>query len=59
MTQFIILSQIDMLSLHNDRPVTIYIDNKPYILCTDEYFDKLIKKRLNEKRKVKEDEECQ
>lgn len=38
MTEFIILSRVDMLTLCNDKPVTVYIDKKPYMLCTDEYF---------------------
>lgn len=40
MKEFIILSRNDMLTLCNDKPITIYIDKKPYILCTDEYFYK-------------------
>lgn len=40
MTAFIILSRADMLSLCNDKPVTVYVDKKPYVLCTDEYFEK-------------------
>lgn len=40
MTEFIILSRVDMLTLCNDKPVTVYIDKKPYMLCTDEYFEK-------------------
>lgn len=43
MTEFIILSRVDMLTLCNDKPVTVYIDKKPYVLCTDEYFEKQIK----------------
>ena len=42
MTEFIILSRGDMLTLCDDKPVTIYIDKKPYVLCTDEYFEKQI-----------------
>lgn len=40
MTEFIILSRPDMWALCDDKPVTIYINNKPYVLCTDEYFEK-------------------
>ena len=40
MTEFIILSRVDMLTLCDDKPVTVYIDKKPYVLCTDEYFEK-------------------
>ena len=39
MTEFIILSRVDMLTLCDDKPVTVYIDKKPYVLCTDEYFE--------------------
>ena len=40
MTRFIILSKVDMLTLCNDKPVTVYINKKPYVLCTDGYFEK-------------------
>lgn len=40
MTQFIILSKVDIATLCKDAPVTVYIENKPYIICTDEYFEK-------------------
>ena len=40
MTEFIVLSRLDMWALCDDKPVTIYINNKPYVLCTDEYFEK-------------------
>ena len=42
MTEFIILSRVDMLTLCDDKPVTVYVDKKPYVLCTDEYFEKQI-----------------
>lgn len=40
MTEFVILSKSDMLTFCADKPITIYIDKKPYTLCTDEYFEK-------------------
>ena len=40
MTEFIILSRVDILTLCKDKPVTVYVDKKPYVLCTDEYFEK-------------------
>ena len=40
MTEFIVLSRADMLTLCDDKPVTVYIDKKFYVLCTDEYFEK-------------------
>ena len=40
MTEFIILSGADMWTLCSDKPVTVYIDKRPYVLCTDEYFEK-------------------
>lgn len=43
MKEFIILSRYDMLTLCEDKPVTIYINKKPYELCTDEYFERQIK----------------
>lgn len=48
MTEYIILSRIDMLTLCDDKPITIYIDKKPYVLCTDEYFTILNKKESEE-----------
>lgn len=44
MTEYIILSRVDMLTLCEDKPVTVYVDKKPYVLCTDEYFEKQINK---------------
>lgn len=43
MTEFIVLSKVDMLALCNDKPVTVRIDKKPYVLCTDECFEKQMK----------------
>jgi len=43
MKEFIVLSILDMLALSNDKPVTIYIDKKPYELCTEDYFKKQMK----------------
>ena len=40
MTEFIVLSKVDMVALCNDKPITIHIDQKPYVLCTDECFEK-------------------
>ena len=40
MTEFIILSGADMLTLWKNKPITVYINKKPYVLCTDEYFEK-------------------
>ena len=40
MTAFIVLSGAEILTLCADKPVTIYVDKKPYVLCTDEYFEK-------------------
>lgn len=44
MTEYIILSRVDMLTLCEDKPVTVYVDKKPYVLCADEYFEKQINK---------------
>lgn len=54
MTEFIVLSRPDMLTLCNDKPVTIYIDRKPYQLCTDEYFEKQIKPKTESENKEQE-----
>ena len=48
MKEFIILSRVDMLTLCDDKPVTIYIDKKPYVLCTDEYFENWKKQESEE-----------
>jgi hypothetical protein len=40
MTEFVVLSRVDMHTLCDDKPVTIWINGKPYVLCTDEYFEK-------------------
>lgn len=41
MTEYIVLSKYDVLSLKSDRPVFIWVDGKCYVLCTDEYFENL------------------
>ena len=43
MKEFIVLDILDMLTLSNDLPVTVHIDKKPYILCTEDYFKKQMK----------------
>ena len=40
MTEFFILSRADILTLCDDKPITVYVDKKLYVLCTDEYFEK-------------------
>ncbi len=40
MTKFIVLNREDMLALCNNKLVTCYIDNKCYVLCTEECFEK-------------------
>ena len=40
MTEYIVLSKVDMIALCNDKPITIRIDKKTYELCTDECFKK-------------------
>lgn len=49
MTQFVILSKLDMSALCDDKPVDFYIDNKRYVLCTDEYYEKQINQKVREK----------
>lgn len=49
MTEFIILSKEDMLTLCADKPVTFYVDKKSYVLCTDEYFEKQRKEAENDR----------
>lgn len=38
MTKFIILSGADVWNLSNDKPVKVYVDQIPYVLCTDECY---------------------
>ena len=67
MTEFIILSRVDMLTLCDDKPVTVYIDKKPYVLCTDEYFEQQKKSHrkgseaesLDYQRAVEDTEYCE
>ena len=40
MRKFIILSQIDVKLLCEDKPVTVKIDDTSFVLCTDEYYEK-------------------
>lgn len=46
MTEFIVLNQDDVATLFIDKPVTIYIDKKPCMLCTDKYFEKQMKGKM-------------
>lgn len=39
MKEFIILNKFDMQALNENKPVTVYMDGRPVILCTDEYFE--------------------
>ena len=58
MTEFIIFSRADILTLCDDKPVTVYIDKKPYVLCTDEYFEKQ-RKELQESEYQRQVEQYQ
>lgn len=51
MTQFVILSKQDIFALCEDKPVTFYIDNTRYVLCTDEYYEKQIMHKESEEEK--------
>ena len=39
MTEFIILNEFDINLLNKNKPVVVRIDNKPYVIVTDEYFE--------------------
>lgn len=39
MTKFIILSGAEAWSLFNNEPVKVYVDQIPYVLCTEEYYE--------------------
>ena len=53
MTEYIILSKSDMLALCDDKPVTVYINNKSYVLCTDECFEKQMKAESEDRNENK------
>ena len=40
MKEYIILNRGDLLTLCKDEPVKVWIDKRPFILCSDEYFEK-------------------
>lgn len=40
MTEFIILSRGDIMTLCKDEPVKVWIDKRPMLLCSDEYFER-------------------
>lgn len=42
MRKFIILNQIDVKLLCEDKPVIVQIDDTSFVLCTDEYYEKEI-----------------
>ena len=39
MTKFIILSGAEAWNLFNNKPVKVYIDQIPHVLCTDKYYE--------------------
>ena len=43
MKKFIVLSEPDILALYHNKTVTVRIDEKPYLICSDEYFEKQMK----------------
>jgi len=49
MKEYIILDKTDMLILGDNKPITFYIDEKPYIFCTEKYFEKQIIKSQKSK----------
>ncbi len=40
MGELIILNRADVLKLCGDKPVTVYVNGRPYVLCTEEYFER-------------------
>ena len=40
MTEFIILSRGDIMTLCKDEPVKVWIDKRPMLICSDEYFER-------------------
>ena len=40
MTEFIILSRGDIMTLCKDEPVEVWIDNRPMFICSDEYYER-------------------
>lgn len=39
MTSFVILSRLDVQALRDNKPVSLVVSGKPYIICTDEYYE--------------------
>ena len=48
MKRFVILNRLDLRDLRDNKPVSLVISGKPYILCTDEYFDENVVKKKSE-----------
>lgn len=48
MKEFVVLSRYDLLALLDDAPVEIFIDGKPFMLCSDEYFEKQLAEEVDE-----------
>jgi hypothetical protein len=48
MKRFVILSRLDVRDLRDNKPVSLVISGKPYILCTDEYFEEIVVKKKSE-----------
>lgn len=40
MKEFIVLSEPDILALYHNKIVTVHIDGKSYLICSDECFEK-------------------
>lgn len=51
MGELIILSRADLSTLYDDdKPVTVYVNGRPYVICTEEYFEK--QKKIVESEEV-------
>lgn len=48
MTRFVILNRLDVRDLRDNKPVSLVISGKPYIVCTDEYFEENVVKKKPE-----------
>ena len=54
MTKFIILSGADVWNLFNNKPVKVYIDQIPHVLCTDAYYEGIRDESTNRMDEQKE-----
>lgn len=48
MRQYIVLSQADIIALLENKPVSVYVNDVKYIVCSDECYEQEIEREASE-----------